>query len=808
MRYDPQIIEPKWQEFWEKNQNFSSDDFTAKPKYYVLDMFPYPSGEGLHVGHVEGYTATDIVARFRRMRGFNVLHPMGWDAFGLPAENYALKNKVHPRVANERNKARFRQQLKRLGFSYDWSREFGTDEPSYYKWTQWIFLQLYRKGLAYETLAPINFCTSCKTGLANEEVVDGKCERCGSPVVRKRLKQWMLRITEYADRLLNDLEGLDWPENVKEMQRNWIGRSEGAMVTFKVKDHPGLDIEVFTTRPDTLYGATYMVLAPEHSLVSRITTQTQKQAVEAYCRQAEAKSDLDRTDLNKDKTGVFTGAFAVNPVNGEPLPIWIADYVLISYGSGAIMAVPAHDMRDHEFARKFGLPIIEVVKGGADVQNEAFCGEGVAINSPVIEGLPTALAKAKITDWLGQKGLGKHSVQYKLRDWVFSRQRYWGEPFPILHLQDGSIQTVDEKDLPVQLPEVQSFQPTGTGESPLAGIADWVNVTDPKTGKPAQRETNTMPNWAGSCWYYLRFADPRNDREAWEPKKEKYWIPVDLYVGGVEHAVLHLLYSRFWHKVLYDLGFVSTIEPFQKLVNQGLILGPDGEKMSKSRGNVVNPDEVIARYGADAVRMYEMFLGPLDRVKPWNTDSIEGLNRFLQRVWRLVVDEETGAANPKLGDNAPDKETLRLQHQSILKVTHDLEALNFNTAISQLMIFQGHLQRLDKTPKTSVESLVLMLSPFAPHISEELWQRLGHSGSLTYVPWPSADAGLARAETVTVAVQINGKVRARITLGMDEDQEKVISAALADGRIQQYTNGKTVKKTLVVPNKLVSLVVE
>jgi leucyl-tRNA synthetase len=802
LNYNPQEIEPKWQKFWEENKTFQVKDFEDKPKYYLLDMFPYPSGDGLHVGHVEGYTATDIIARYKRMCGFNVLHPMGWDAFGLPAENYAIKTGVHPRIATQKNINRFRVQLKQFGFSYDWDREVDTTDPKYYKWTQWIFRELYKKGLAYESLSPINWCPSCKTGLANEEVVNGECDRCGSKVSRKNLRQWMLKITAYAERLLHDLDKLDWPENVKEMQRNWIGKSEGALVTFSLNNSKE-KIEVFTTRPDTLFGATYMVLSPEHPLVEKICTDDRKELVIEYCQKSSMKSDLDRTDLNKEKTGAFTGAFALNPVNNQAIPVWIADYVLTGYGTGAIMAVPAHDERDHEFAKKYNLKIIEVVKGGKNVQEEAFVGDGAAVNSPLIDGLATTEAKEKITKWLEEKNLGKATIQYKLRDWVFSRQRYWGEPFPLLHGQDGSIQPVEENDLPVELPNVESYQPTGTGESPLAGIDAWVNVTDKKTGKKMKREVNTMPQWAGSCWYYLRFIDPGNGKQGWDPQKEKYWMPVDLYVGGVEHAVLHLLYARFWHKVLYDLGKVSTPEPFRRLVNQGLILGADGEKMSKSRGNVVNPDAVVEQYGADAVRMYEMFLGPLERVKPWNTQGIEGLNRFLQRVWRLVKSE-----NPKVADCEIQKETLQLMHQTIIKVTDDLDALNFNTAISQLMILCNHFYEIDKVPQKGMDNFVLMLAPFAPHMAEELWECLGHKNTLSFEPWPKADKEIAKTESVTVVVQINGKVRSKLNMNLNLPDSIVIEQVLSDGKVKLYLEGKKIIKQVVVPNKLVSLVVE
>ena len=684
--YQPQIIEKKWQDYWERNKTFKVLDDDTKPKYYVLDMFPYPSGAGLHVGHPEGYTATDIGARYKRMKGYNVLHPMGWDAFGLPAEQHALDTGQHPRDITVKNINNFRRQIKSLGFSYDWDREFSTTDPDYYKWTQWIFLQLYKRGLAYMAEVPVNWCPALGTVLANEEVIDGKSERGGHPVIRKPMRQWVLKITEYAERLLEDLEELDWPESIKEMQRNWIGKSEGAEVYFEVEsfqDENGDNrLVVFTTRPDTLFGATYCVIAPEHPWVDKITTPEYAEQVRAYKERAAQKSDLERTDLAKEKTGVFTGAYAINPVNGKRVPIWIADYVLATYGTGAIMAVPGHDQRDWEFAKKYDLPIVEVVKGG-DLSKEAYTGDGEHVNSDFLNGLNNEEAIKRMIEWLEQNGKGQKKVTYKLRDWLFSRQRYWGEPIPILHLEDGTMKPVPEDELPLLLPDVDEIRPTGTGESPLANVEEWVNTTDPETGLPARRETNTMPQWAGSCWYYLRFIDPHNDKEICSKELQEKWLPVDLYIGGAEHAVLHLLYARFWHKVLYDIGVVSTKEPFKKLVNQGMILGTNNEKMSKSRGNVINPDDIVEKYGADTLRMYEMFMGPLEATKPWNTSGVEGIYRFLSRVWRLYIDENTGQLNSKIVDSEEgvDPSFLKTWHRTIKKVTEDYENLRFNTAI-------------------------------------------------------------------------------------------------------------------------------
>ncbi|MCX5787932.1 MAG: leucine--tRNA ligase [Elusimicrobia bacterium] len=840
-------VERKWQKRWEDEGIFKAPD-VPRPgkKFYCLDMFPYPSADGLHVGHPEGYTATDILCRYRRMKGEDVLHPMGWDAFGLPAENFALQTGTHPRVVTQRNIANFRRQIRSLGFSYDWSREVDTTDPDYYRWTQWIFLQLFKKGLAYEGVVPINWCPSCKTGLANEEVFGGACERCGAPVERKELRQWLLRITAYADRLLSDLEGLDWPESTLAMQRNWIGRSEGAEAAFRAKA-PGLpsdgaEIRVFTTRPDTLYGATYMVLAPEHPLVEGLTTVAQKAAVRAYVAQAQAKTEMERTGEDKTKTGVPTGSSAINPVNGKDIPVWIADYVLAGYGTGAIMAVPGHDERDFEFAKQFDLPIVKVVEppDAADAEalarlERAFGGDGVAVNSPVIDGLPTPEAKAKIIAWLEQKGIGHARVTYKLRDWVFSRQRYWGEPIPVIHCAKCGIVAVPEKDLPVLLPDVKDYRPTGTGESPLAAIEDWVRTTCPDCGGPGRRETNTMPQWAGSCWYYLRFLDPKNTGRAWDPAKEKAWSPVDCYVGGAEHAVLHLLYARFWHKVLFDLGFVSSKEPFQKLRHQGMILSysyrdsrgvyhaydeldigegsraklkaggeaiePQVEKMSKSKKNVINPDDILARYGADVFRMYEMFMGPFADSKPWDMQGIEGLARFLRRAW-------TGLAGGwKDGEGA-----VHLRHQTIEKVGADIDALHFNTAISQLMIYLNRIQDEAKAAgapaRADAETFLTLLHPLAPHVTEELWERAGGEGLLARRPWPAFDPALAKEDQVQIAVQVNGKVREHLTIEAGSPKERVRDAALALERVRSFIDGGKVVNVVVVPDRLVNIVVK
>ncbi|MFD7521102.1 leucine--tRNA ligase [Paenibacillus chitinolyticus] len=805
--YNPQVIEPKWQKYWDDNQTFRTSEEAGKPKFYALDMFPYPSGAGLHVGHPEGYTATDIVSRFKRMRGFNVLHPMGWDAFGLPAEQYALDTGNDPREFTKQNIENFRRQIKSLGFSYDWEREISTTDPEYYKWTQWIFIQLYKKGLAYVDEVPVNWCPALGTVLANEEVIDGKSERGNHPVIRKPMRQWVLRITEYAERLLEDLEELDWSESIKDMQRNWIGKSKGAEVTFAIDGHEGDSLTVFTTRPDTLFGATYCVLAPEHELVAKITASGQEADVKAYQEKAARKSDLERTDLAKEKSGVFTGAYAINPVNGAKLPIWIADYVLAGYGTGAIMAVPGHDERDWEFAKQYDLPIIEVVQGGS-VQEAAYDGEGPHVNSGFIDGMGKEEAIASMIAWLEENGKGKGKVTYRLRDWLFSRQRYWGEPIPILHLEDGTMKTVPEDQLPLLLPQVEHIKPSGTGESPLANVEDWVNTVDPETGMKARRETNTMPQWAGSCWYYLRFIDPRNNDAICSPEKQKEWLPVDLYIGGAEHAVLHLLYARFWHKVLYDLGVVQTKEPFHKLVNQGMILGENMEKMSKSRGNVVNPDDIVNEFGADTLRMYEMFMGPLEATKPWNTNGVEGSYRFLNRVWRLFVDEN-GALSSKISEDekAGGDAFKRTWHRTVKKITEDFEALRFNTAISQLMIFVNEAYKTEALPKTAVKHFVQMLSPLAPHIAEELWQKLGGTGSITYEAWPVYDEAWTVDDEVEIVVQVNGKIADRVKVAKDLDEAGMQELALGLDKVKELSAGKTVRKIIAVKGKLVNIVV-
>jgi len=832
-------IEKKWQEYWLKNKTFRAIDCdNSRPKYYVLDMFPYPSGQGLHVGHPEGYTASDIVARYKRTKGFNVLHPMGWDAFGLPAEQYAVKTGTHPAQTTKKNIDQMKRQIRSLGFSYDWDREVNTTDAGYYRWTQWIFLKFFNSffddkeqkakpieqlpiseglseeqkqryidnnRLAYEAEVPVNWCPELGTVLANEEVAGGVSERGGHPVVRKPMRQWMLRITKYAERLLEDLDEVDWPQSIKKLQIDWIGKSIGADVDFKVD---GFDktIRVFTTRPDTLFGATYMVMAPEHGLVDIITTEDKKRQVEQYRRQAARKSDLDRTDLAKEKTGVFTGSYAINPVNGQKIPIWISDYVLISYGTGAIMSVPAHDERDFEFAKKFDLPIIKVLTPADGSDIDCFTGNGRAVNSGKFDGLSTNEFKERITQWLEQKGLGRKSVNYKLRDWLFSRQRYWGEPFPILHTDDGRAAALSEKDLPLMLPEVKDYKPTGSGQPPLANAADWVNVKLPD-GTKAKRETNTMPQWAGSCWYYLRYLDPNNDKEPWDPKIEKYWMNVDLYIGGAEHAVLHLLYARFWHKFLYDLGFVSTKEPFQKLINQGMILGEDGQKMSKSRGNVINPDRVIADYGADSMRLYEMFMGPLEATKPWNMRGVEGVHRFLQKTWRLIVDEQTGQLSNAVQDTDGDEATLRLLNQTIKKVGDDIETFSFNTAISAMMIFVNHLNKLPLRPKSALEKLVLILAPFAPHIAEELWSKLGNKDSLAYEPWPEYDKNLIKEKEIELAVQVLGKIKDRIIVSADAGEEQIKQRALASEKVSAAIAGKEPKKIIVIRSRLVNIVI-
>jgi leucyl-tRNA synthetase len=852
--YDPHTIEPKWQEIWDKRQAFKTpsdpDELAGKPKFYVLDMFPYPSGAGLHVGHPEGYTATDVIARMKRMQGFNVLHPMGWDAFGLPAERAAVREGLHPADITRRNVDTFRRQIKRLGFSYDWDREISTASADYYRWTQWIFLQLYNRGLAYMADVPVNWCPALGTVLANEEVKDGRYVETGDPVERRLMRQWMLKITVYAERLLEDLEGLDWPESVKEMQRNWIGKSRGADVVFRIADSDR-DFTVFTTRPDTLFGATYCVFSPEHPLVAAITTEEQRAAVEDYVNAAAQKSDLDRTDLAKSKTGVFTGASAVNPVNGERIPIWVADYVLMGYGTGAIMAVPGHDERDHEFARAFDLPIIEVVSGSDQpIEEAAFTDnqDGVMVNSTgadglSLDGLRVPDAIARITAWLEERGLGTGRIQYRLRDWLFSRQRYWGEPFPIVHTDDGEVVALDESWLPVGLPAIDEYRPTEDGRPPLARAGDdWLKITLPD-GRIANRETNTMPQWAGSCWYYLRFIDPHNESEPWSKQLENYWMPIDLYVGGVEHAVLHLLYARFWHKVLFDCGWVSTKEPFQKLFNQGMILAysyrdsngkyylpsdvevrEDGtatlratgealesqiEKMSKSKLNVVNPDDVIAEYGADSMRLYELFMGPLEVQKPWQMKGVEGVYRFLQRTWRLVVDEKAGGLNPRLTDapSSSEPELERTLHKTIKKAASDTESLQMNTGIAQMMIFVNEATTAETLPRATVTTFLRLLSPYAPHLSEELWHRLGEPDLIAHADWPQYDETLCIDETITVVVQINGKKRDELQVAKDTDRGEIERLALASPNALKHMEGKKPKKVVVVPGRLVNIVV-
>ena len=808
--YDHKTIEKKWQTFWEDNKTFKAVQDPQKEKYYILDMFPYPSSHGLHVGHPLGYIATDIIARHKRMKGFNVLHPMGWDAFGLPAEQYALKTGTHPAETTARNIDNFRRQIKGLGLSYDWDREINTTDPNYYRWTQWIFLQLFKKGLAYEAEVPVNWCPELGTVLANEEVIDGKSERGGHPVIRVPMRQWMLKITDYAESLLAGLNDVDWPEGIKELQRNWIGRSEGADVEFHL---PSIDesITVFTTRPDTLFGATYMVLSPEHPFVDRLTIDGKKGEAQAYVNEAARKSDLVRTELEKEKTGVFLGTHAINPVNGEELPVWISDYVLMTYGTGAIMAVPGHDQRDWEFAGEFNLSIVEVVKGG-DLETEAFVDNenGVMMNSATpdgsfsLNGLKVPAAIQKITSWLEETGKGRATVHYKLRDWLFSRQRYWGEPFPVVHI-DRKPAPLSEADLPLELPDLEDYQPAETGNPPLSNATDWVNVTF--EGKKGKRETNTMPQWAGSCWYYLRFIDPQNDEVGWDSEKESYWMPVDLYIGGQEHAVLHLLYARFWHHVLHDLGYVSTREPFKKLINQGMILGEDGSKMSKSKGNVINPDEILEEYGADAMRLFEMFMGPLEKSKPWSTAGMKGSHRFLKRVWSMMTNDDGTLRDNIESDAEIDDELNRLLHQTIKKVTDDIEELKFNTAISQLMTLTNAMKTRPSLSGNLVKTFILLLSPFAPHMCEELWQRLGHAETLAYSPWPEYDDELAREELITIAVQINGKRRGEIEVAPGVDEKSALMLALEQSNVKRYLDGKDIKKTILVKDRLLSIVV-
>lgn len=801
--YNHKVVEKKWQKYWLEDKTFKTGTDPKKPKYYVLDMFPYPSGKGLHVGHPEGYTATDIMARMKRAQGYNVLHPMGWDAFGLPAEQYALQTGNDPATFTDENIAHFKKQLQALGFSYDWDREIKTTDPNYYKWTQWIFEQMYKMGLAYEAEVPVNWSPDLGTVVANEEVIDGKTERGGYPVYRRKMRQWMLKITAYADRLLDDLDDLDWPEPIKEMQRNWIGRSVGAQVTFKIKDSDK-SFDVFTTRPDTLFGCAYTVLAPENELVKEITSPEQKEAVEAYIKSIESKSDLERTDLNKDKTGVFTGAYAINPVNGEEVPVWISDYVLATYGTGAVMAVPAHDERDYAFATKFDLPIKEVVEGG-DISKEAFAGDGVHVNSDFLNGLRNEEAKAKMVDWLTEKGVGEKKVNYKMRDWNFSRQRYWGEPIPVIHWEDGETTLVPEDELPLRLPKESNIKPSGTPESPLANLTDWVNVVD-ENGRKGKRETNTMPQWAGSSWYFLRYIDPHNDKALADPELLKKWLPVDLYIGGAEHATLHLLYARFWHKVLYDLGVVPTKEPFQKLYNQGLIL-KNHEKMSKSRGNVVNPDDVVDEYGADSLRTYEMFMGPLNASIDWDDNGPSGVKKFLDRVWRTFVNDLDLDPIPseKISDEN-DGKLDKIYNETVKTVTEHFEELRFNTAISQMMVFMNACQKVDKIPREYAEGFVKLMAPVAPHMMEEIWHVFGHDESVQFAAWPTYDASKLVESTVEMAVTVNGKKRGSFEIAKDASKEDAQAAATALPHVKEFLEGKEIKKIIVVPNKIVNIV--
>lgn len=801
--YNHKVVEKKWQKYWAEHDTFKTGTDPNKKNYYALDMFPYPSGKGLHVGHPEGYTATDIIARMKRAQGYNVLHPMGWDAFGLPAEQYAIKTGNDPATFTDKNIATFKKQINMLGFSYDWNREIKTSDPNYYKWTQWIFEQMYKMGLAYEAEVPVNWSPDLGTVVANEEVIDGKTERGGYPVYRRPMRQWMLKITAYADRLLDDLDDLDWPEPVKEMQRNWIGRSVGAQVTFNVQA-TDYKFNVFTTRPDTLFGVSYVVLAPEHDLVQKITTSDHQAEVDAYLEKIASKSDLERTDLNKDKTGVFTGAYAINPVNGKAVPIWISDYVLASYGTGAVMAVPAHDERDYEFAKKFKLPINRVIEGG-NLDKSAYTEDGKHINSEFLDGLNIEAAKARMVEWLTDHKVGAKKVNYKLRDWLFSRQRYWGEPIPVIHWEDGETTLVPEDQLPLTLPKTNDIKPSGTPESPLANVTDWVNVVD-KNGRKGKRETNTMPQWAGSSWYYLRYVDPHNNEKLADYDLLKQWLPVDLYIGGAEHAVLHLLYARFWHKVLYDLGVVPTKEPFQRLFNQGLIL-KDHEKMSKSKGNVVNPDEVVDEYGADSMRMYEMFMGPLDASIDWNDNGPASTKKFLDRVWRLFVNDLDLQAIPaekivKENDGALDK----VYNQTVKKVTEDFDALHFNTAISQMMVFVNEAQKAKTIPMEYAEGFVKLMAPVAPHMMEEIWQIFGHDHTISYEPWPTYDASKLVESTANIMVQVNGKLRGKFTAPKDTNKDKLQELALANEHVEKFLKGKEIKKVIVIPNKIVNIV--
>ncbi|HOL90189.1 MAG TPA: leucine--tRNA ligase [Candidatus Pacearchaeota archaeon] len=800
-KYNPLKIEKKWQNYWEKNQIFKAKDFSKKKKFYCLDMFPYPSGEGLHVGHPHGYVATDIISHYKRLSGYNVLHPMGWDAFGLPAENYAIKNGVHPSISTKKNIKRFKEQIKSIGLSYDWSREINTTDPSYYKWTQWIFLLLFKRGLAYEAILPINFCPSCKTGLANEEVIDDKCERCGTKVVKKNLRQWVLKITAYADRLLKDLDGLDWPEKIITMQKNWIGKSEGWQIKFKVLNS-NLDIEVFTTRLDTIFGCTYLVLSPEHPLINNLKDKILNyNLVKKYIEEAINKTERERISEVKEKRGIkLEGIKAINPANNKEIDIFIADYVLSYYGTGAVMAVPYHDQRDFDFAKKFDLEFIKVIKPEKESDiKEAYEGEGVLINSGIFNGMKSFVAREKIGEWLLKKNLAKKTVNYKLRDWIFSRQRYWGEPIPIVHCNKCGIVPLSEKDLPLKLPKIKKYQPSGTGESPLATIEKWVNTKCPKCKGPAKRETNTMPQWAGSCWYFLRYVDPKNNKKIFDYRKGKYFLPVDLYVGGVEHAVLHLLYSRFWIKVLYDEGIVDFKEPFLKLRNQGLILASDGRKMSKSLGNVVNPDEVIKKYGADSFRVYHMFMGPFDQPVTWQTKGIKGVRRFLERVYN--------ASDKVKKVKTKNKELEKLLHLTIKKVEEDIENFRFNTAISSLMVLLNKMEKEKEIDIKHFSAFLILLSPFAPHLSEELWQKLGNKKSIFFYKWPKYNSLYIKEEKTTFIIQVNGKVRDKIEVEYNISEEEAKKIALSQDKIKKWIDNKDIKKIIFVPNKLINFVV-
>ena len=806
MSYNHKSIEKKWQKYWDDNQVFKTNDFEEdKPKYYILDMYPYPSGSGLHVGHPLGYIATDILARYKRHQGHNVLHPMGWDAFGLPAEQYAIKTGTHPSITTKENISNFKRQIKMLGFSYDWSREINTTDSGYVKWTQWIFIQLYNKGLAYEAEVPVNWCPELKAVLANEEVIDGKSDIGDHPVVRVPMRQWMLRITKYAESLLSGLDDVDWPHSIKELQRNWIGKSEGAKVFFEL---PSIDknLEVFTTRHDTLFGATYIVIAPEHPLVEELVIDEQKNKVNDYIEKTSKKSDLDRTDLNKDKNGVFLGSYAINPANNKEIPIWISDYVIMAYGTGAIMAVPGEDERDWEFATKYDLPIVRTVETSKDFSGGAYTGDGPAINSEFLNGLYIDEAKEKMALWLEENKRGERTVQYKLRDWLFSRQRYWGEPIPIIH-KDGKPQVLDETVLPLVLPDVEKYEPSGTGESPLANIKNWVEVKDTNDNIIGLRETNTMPQWAGSCWYYLRYLDPSNDEKPWDLEKEKYWMPVDLYIGGAEHAVLHLLYSRFWHHVLFDLGLVSTKEPFKKLFNQGMILGQDGSKMSKSKGNVINPDETVEEYGSDSMRIYEMFMGPLDKAKPWSTTGLQGCSRFIKKLWSILVDDE-GVLSQKVTDKNDGKETLQALHMMIKKVSNNLDQLQFNTCVSEFMIFTNHIQKLEAINKDTVRSFIILINPFMPHLAQELWELTGESSELTFEEWPTYDKELIVSDEIIIPIQINGKRRSEIAIAAEQSETEVIEKAKADDKIASYLNNTTIIKEIYVKGKILNIVIK